>query len=354
MEYDVFIAYHGTNDEFGSLPKATELYIDLSARGINCYFFKAEPNAYFGMTPQAAQESKRFLLVCNSSLSLNDGKIAHNGVEQELAAFYNLVYNGKRKQGDARCYLFDGLDAKTADQMHMLFNNVAHFDEEYSSNEQLLQELENWILLDTTSSSDTHVPNTTTIRKPATLTKNTSKELQMVFPRRAMMTEMWDFRKMLSVASSVEAIGISINELTIKMDQRVIENALQSGCEITLLFLDPKGKNIKVREKEEGQEKNTIVNNTKSTINLAKRIKFKNTKNNVFDNLMLYKYDIIPRMNMIFIDKEHLLLQYYATTISGSNNPCFYFRKIEGSTVFDAYYSEFQKIKDKAKRIDSY
>ena len=50
---DIFIAYHGTYDDYGSLNKAKQLFYFLESRGVKCYFFPTEKSAYFAETPVA-------------------------------------------------------------------------------------------------------------------------------------------------------------------------------------------------------------------------------------------------------------------------------------------------------------
>lgn len=165
------------------------------------------------------------------------------------------------------------------------------------------------------------------------------------------MNKSWNLRKMISVAEKIECLGISNNEITLKMDAAALLEALNRGAQIEVLFLDPKGKNTKLREKEEKQVKNTIVNNTKTTLNYIMRIKKHNELGKVFDNLKVYVYDSIPRMNMIFIDGTHLLLQYYANNVPGASNPCFYIKKQNDNQIFDFYYRQYQLIKESGKEL---
>ena len=137
-QQDVFIAYHGTYSDNGSLAKAKELFYYLQSQGIKCYFFPHQNNDYFANTPFAAQKSNKFLFVCNDNVDLKaDGSIGNNGVYQEITAFWNYIYEGKRNRGDAKVYAFDGFTSEKANDLHLAFQGVAHFDEAFSSSEKI-------------------------------------------------------------------------------------------------------------------------------------------------------------------------------------------------------------------------
>ncbi len=165
------------------------------------------------------------------------------------------------------------------------------------------------------------------------------------------MNELWDLRKMICVAEKIECLGISNNEITLKMDRAVLLDALNRGAQIEIMFLDPKGKNTKLREKEEGLKKKTIRHITQTTLEYILRIKKKSEAGKTFDNLRVFLYDSIPRMNMIFIDGNHLLLQYYANNIPGSSNPCFYIKKQADNQIFDFYYNQYKTIREGAMEL---
>lgn len=348
-QQDIFIAYHGTYDNDGSLAKAKELFYYLQSVGIKCYFFPNQNNDYFANTPIAAQKSDKFLFVCNNNVDVNeDGSIRNNGVFQEVTAFWNCIYEGKRKRGDAKVYAFDGFTSEKANELHLAFQGVAHFDENLSSPEKAFEDVANWVR---NSSDGENKDSVDHIEETKTVFDGTSSELKKVFVRRSTMNKSWDLRKMICVAEKIECLGISNNEITLKMDSAALLEALERGAQIEVLFLDPKGKNTRLREKEESQEKNTIVNNTQTTLKYIMRIKKHNELGKVFDNLKVYVYDSIPRMNMIFIDGKHLLLQYYANNVPGASNPCFYIKKQAENQVYDFYYNQYKVIREGGKEL---
>lgn len=343
---DIFIAYHGTYNDYGSLNKAKELYYFLQSSGVKCYFFPNESSSYFANTPFAAQKSGKFIFVCNSNITTNeDGSIKNNGVLQEITTFWNCIYDGTKSRGDARVYVYDGFTSEEANKLHIAFQGVAHFDENHFSQDKCFDEVLRWVL--NKDESDKGKPEK--VNAPIE-DKGVSNELKKVFIRRSAMNKSWDLAKMISVARKIECLGISNNEMTLNMDADILRNALENGTEIELLFLDPRSRFVRFREKEEKQDKNTIKNNTETTLSFIRRMK-KSATSGSFTNLKIYTYDGLPRMNMIFIDETHLLLQYYANSVPGASNPCFYIKRQGDDQLYDFYHKQYEQIKNGGTEI---
>lgn len=132
-DFDVFIAYHGTESPRGSKPKAQKIYDLLTARGIDCFFFPVTNlTGSFSDTPTIAKHAKLFLLIANGTIPTNTRhEVSGVGLYNEIQAFYSghcfrEVGGGS---GKARVYAYDGLPADRADDLHILFSGVAHFVE---------------------------------------------------------------------------------------------------------------------------------------------------------------------------------------------------------------------------------
>ena len=342
---DLFIAYHGTYDENGSMQKARDLFFYLESKGVKCYFFPTGNNEYFANTPIFVKNSKKFLLVCNDTIARkSDGSIDCNGVFQEITTFWNCIYEGKRNRGDARVYAFGGMTLEAANELHVVFQSVAHILEK-ENEEESFERVYRWVVdEENVGENDINNPSTNLV------INDVSSELKTVYIRRSAMNKNWDLRKMVLVAKKVECLGISNNEMTLKMDESVLKEALNRGTIIELMFLKPDGKFTRFREKEEGQARNTIKNNTNTTLSFALRLKKGNKNDKTFENLRIYTYDCVPRMNLIIIDETHMLLQYYANDVPGGSNPCFYIKKQCDNQIFDFYYNQYKKIRSEAKK----
>lgn len=143
--FDVFIAYHGTDDPSGSIGKAEEIYNLLASLGINCFFNPVtNKGGRFGDTPTCARHSKLFLLVANSHLKTNGyNEIVSPGLYNEIDAFRGVIFNDPARKGNARVYCYDGLTVQQADRLDTIFSMVEHFEEGPRTNAQ--EKLIQWI-----------------------------------------------------------------------------------------------------------------------------------------------------------------------------------------------------------------
>lgn len=146
--WDVFIAYHGSYENTGSKQKAKEISDWLKGKGIRTYFFDDDETNRFGETPGMAAYSTLFLLVANQDILVNyNGEVTGTGLLSELKAFYNKkVYAYKGRHTLARVYCYDQCTAERANDFHMMFNNVDHFEEGRDGEEQSLSKLYDWIV----------------------------------------------------------------------------------------------------------------------------------------------------------------------------------------------------------------
>ncbi len=350
---DVFIAYHGTNEQGGSLARAEALFNFLSLKDIKCYFYPRSEGRWFAKTPSIVQTCKKFILVCNRSIPrtkkgmLNTKKC--NGVLQEIEAFSDCVYHNRRKKGDARVYAYDGMTGKDANKLHTLFGGVEHIQEEQNQEQESFETVFQWLTPQSAKSCNIVKQQKSIDAKSL----QTASEIKEASVRRALMNEKmnekWNLKKMILRAKKIECLGISNNAMTLNMDRVLLVEALKKHAQIELLFLSPKSKFTKMREREEGLESGTIKSNTMASLKFV--INLKNENPSEAKTLRLYTYDLIPRMNMIIIDGAHMLLQYYANTIPGETNPCFYIKKQYKNQIFDFYYAQYKNIRSKSKEV---
>ena len=128
-DFDVFIAYHGTNDAKGSLETAAYVYEQLS-KIARCFFMPVSaPTRGFTDTPTVARHSSLFVLVANDAIPLNaKGEITTAGLYNEIDAFYKSHFS-ERPGEHARVFACGGLTAEQADAFHVLFSGYPHFDD---------------------------------------------------------------------------------------------------------------------------------------------------------------------------------------------------------------------------------
>lgn len=127
-EFDVFIAYHGTNDPLGSKAKAEEIYRYLS-QFAECFFLPVTyPQGDYSDTPTIAKHAKLFLLVANDNIPLNDQQelkaTNSDWLRQEVDSYYSAHAAQK-----AKVYASGGLTAMKANNLHVAFGGTTHFVE---------------------------------------------------------------------------------------------------------------------------------------------------------------------------------------------------------------------------------
>ena len=158
----LFIAYHGTYDNNGSLSKAEEIYTYLKEAGVDCYLFSAinqSNDEAFINTPEIANECEKFLLVCNENIRTDEeGKLLNNGVLQEVRAFWKRIYYNESSDGDARVYGFNSFTSSMANQLHLIFKGVAHFTEIRNNGNDCFAEVLAWVNAKPTDQKKEEVP----------------------------------------------------------------------------------------------------------------------------------------------------------------------------------------------------
>jgi len=141
FEYDLFIAYHGSNNPKGSLAKAEEIYSYLTERGVKVFLFSHNANKDIFATPQMAQVSHKFLLVANGTISTDKlGYLSSKYILQEIRSYEALYYRGDVLEGDKRVYCYDGLTSEKGSQLNPAFNNVPNFEN------NSLEDIYKWVI----------------------------------------------------------------------------------------------------------------------------------------------------------------------------------------------------------------
>lgn len=348
--YDIFIAYHGSYDAGSAVGVAEQVYEYLTSKGLKCFFFPKTNRDVYKRNIIDAMRSKKFLLVCNEKLKITPEKTIDPGHHYELLteidAFYSLTqlgddvrvidskvlvcgdYMNERRKGDECKY-------------HPLFANRVHLYYSDEDKENIFNSIFEWCKDNKFKSSS----------KSGYKSRIVSNEVKQVLAMRSSLGNAMDLNEKIAQAHSIYAIGISNTELTYKMDPEAIKYAIENGCKIECIFLDPEGQYTKIREKEEGITENKIKDTTIRNINCAKDI-IEELDESLKCNFKIYKYDLNPRMNILIID-DTVILQYYANFVQGMQNPCFLIEKQENnSPLYDFCMNSFQALKEKSLEVE--
>lgn len=146
FQFDLFIAYHGTNDPKGSCHRAEELYEFLTQKGIKCYFHPRASSLDYDRTPIMASKSANFLLVCNKNIETDEGGVISSyDLNQELKGFTNLIRRRSRKTDNIRAYTFGGLTAEMANDLSPHLLTLDHVDENICDKSVCFRKVYKWI-----------------------------------------------------------------------------------------------------------------------------------------------------------------------------------------------------------------
>lgn len=336
-KYDVFIAYHGSYEDGGSRSYADQLYSFLSEKGLRCFYFPASGKDVYKSNILDVMQSQIFVLVCTNKMHIDqNGKIDpqyHYELSTEIDAFYALTQIGEMSTKKAKVLVCGECERGREMKLHELFANRTHLYANYTEN--VNDQLYNWILHELEEASSWSDTQTTT-------------EIKDVFSVRASMKEACNFDALVATAKEVKAIGISNTEMTMRINPQAIKNCIHNGGQIEIVFLDPNGKYSTWREQEEGLRPGKIRNITNVNIDNALDMKYSLGEKGC--NYRLYKYDLPPRMNIIFVD-NYLFLQYYANNVPGLNNPSFFIEKQKNSPIYDFCWQVYEYLKSKAEEF---
>ena len=337
-EIDVFIAYHGTYEQDSSVDYADKLYSFLSENGIKCFYFPKSGKDVYKSNILDVMKSKLFILVCTNKLHVDkNGRIdprMHYELSTEIDAFYALTQIGEMSTKKAKVVACGDYEKGKEARIHELFANRTHFF--YNENNDVFNDILKWV--------QNELEGTYTWQDSQITT-----EIRDVFAVRASMKESCNFDALVATAKNIRAIGISNTEMTMRINPQAIHNCIINGGHVELIFLDPDGKYTALREQEENLRPGKIKNIT--NVNIDNALDLKCSLGEAGENYMLYKYDIQPRLNMIFVD-DCLFLQYYANNVPGLRNPSFLIERQKTSPIFDFCEDEYNYLKSNAKEIE--
>ena len=336
-EYDVFIAYHGSYEDGGSREYADKLYMYLTEKGVRCFYFPVSGKDVYKSNILDVMQSRLFILVCTEQIhTTENGKIdtrSHYELCTEIDAFYALTQIGKVTPECAKVLVCGPCIRGKESRLHELFVNRTHVYLDYDEN--AFEEMYHWVV-NTLDSVHTWQDAQTT------------NEIKDVYALRASMKEHCNFEALVAAAKNIRAIGISNTEMTVRINPNAIQNCIENGGQVELVFLDPDGEYNALREKEEGLRPGKIRNIT--NVNIDNALDMKYSLGDKKDRYRLFKYNEQPRMNMIFLD-DYLFLQYYANNVPGLKNPSFFIERQKVSPIFEFCEQEYNYLRSGAEEF---
>lgn len=341
-KYSVFIAYHGTYSENGSCEYAQQIFNYLTEKGISCFFFPmSSKSGNYKANIKEILESTLFLLVCTNGIKREmTGRInvlEHLDLYVEIDTFWGLSQIGEVKINDSTVVAL-GTDFRKGSEslLHPLFQDrvALLFDE-----------------LDGCALSGIYEWVQTRLKENDNLNDGQSFEIKKLYDKRNKI-KISKLQDLIRSADVIRSIGISNSTIC---DMNIMDSVslfLQRGGNLEILFLDPDSENTRNRAREENLARESrIAAETKKTFDMMLDV--------INDcpcpvNARMYLYDLVPRINALFIDNT-LILQYYSYNNMGKDNPILLIEKSDdNSPLFDFTEATFEYVRSLAKERSEY
>jgi hypothetical protein len=172
--------------------------------------------------------------------------------------------------------------------------------------------------------------------------------LENVYTHRGALQKEEEIRMISEARRDVKVLGISHRTLWADTEE-FLNSLIEAGnknVKITFLILDPSGKNLVPKAKDEYDNPDNWKNEINSSINRFKRLK----KDHPTMNLELFAYDVFPIWHMVIIDDSTGLIGYYPTGKTGSSSPLYLIKKGDLS-ILTSFIKYFGTLRSQGIRI---
>lgn len=153
-------------------------------------------------------------------------------------------------------------------------------------------------------------------------------------------------QSLFDTASDVRAAGLSLNLLCQNYPENKLLALLDRGASVRTLFLDPKGRAITNREREEGWPPGHLSSLTALNIQGLMRVRTRVNTDRT-EGLQIAVYDETIRFNTILIDDQICIAQPYLPDLRGVDSPTLVIRRRADEpglyTTFDQLFASIWK-----------
>jgi len=161
-----------------------------------------------------------------------------------------------------------------------------------------------------------------------------------VFRNRNEFDSVVSYKDLFHEANSIDAMGLSLNAITVNYGSQHLDELIDEGCKIRLLFLKPFSKGMKAREEEEGFSGDELSNLTKNNLHFIR--KYSDAIADEKKSSMQYKvYSSPVRINLFIINGEVMVVQYYDPGGRGIDMPCLL---IKNRGMKNGLFTYFEKV----------
>jgi hypothetical protein len=119
---------------------------------------------------------------------------------------------------------------------------------------------------------------------------------------------------------------------------------------VRVLFLDPAGEAIKVRNSEEGHEDGHLSHITAANINILKRA-YSHLEVTSSHQVELRKYDETVRFNIMLVDGRRCVMQPYLPDTRGVDSPTFVMERKSDDGLYEVFSQVFTSLWERSKPL---
>lgn len=140
------------------------------------------------------------------------------------------------------------------------------------------------------------------------------------FTTRAEFSALFPPYQLFDGAASISAAGLSLNFLCQQYPVPRLCEKISDGSDVHCLFLDPDGKHVREREKEEGYREGELSALTSLNIQTLLRARSK-LDGSARKRFRVGVYDETVRYNIIIVDNQTCVVQLYLPSMRGIDSP---------------------------------
>jgi transcriptional regulator with XRE-family HTH domain len=164
-------------------------------------------------------------------------------------------------------------------------------------------------------------------------------ELVHIYRNRSEFNAAFSYPKMIEGATSVVAVGISLNAIALTYSRDAIINSVVEGnTSYQLCFLDPESEACRQREREEGLQEGTIAELTRLNIRHMQLVRrqLAQRDHRFAKRLALSTFDLPARYNLYLVDDALMTAQSYGYG-RGEDTPTLVLRRQTTNGLFEFY-----------------
>ncbi|WP_216209536.1 DUF5919 domain-containing protein [Amycolatopsis aidingensis] len=176
-------------------------------------------------------------------------------------------------------------------------------------------------------------------------------DVTAVFPSRPAFAHEIPPHKLFDGAKKIDLVGLSLNFLCQGYPDRSLLDLLEAGTVVQCLFLDPDGRYVREREREESHPEGVLSTLTRLNIQTLQRLAGKLSPD-ARGNLRIRTYDEPVRFNITVIDDATCVVQPYLPDARGVESPTFVVEKQAGPpALFETFSQVFDSMWARSKEV---